>query len=290
MRGGARGGRAVRALQDVHQVRQPPGPRVARLPLGPGREGKRRTCSRWTGVSFSSGRWSSTRRPSCSRCSPAARALLGVELDRRRLGRDRRPLPRHAAHRQPAAAPGARLRRGQGRRPGHPRRRAGRPGALRRRRPRPGPARPRRAGGAGASGSAAGRSASRRSRWPWGRSRTPSRRSASPSSCGPACSPARPAGGSPPRPPGGTSDSPFPGAVASSGTGHRQPQQPQVRRQRRCSTPRLRCAGAQLDRPRPCASRPVALSRARHTGRTRASPPGAHPPRSTPRGREAHLS
>ena len=36
--------------------------------------------------------------------------------DPRRRGRDRAPLPRHAAHRRPAAAPGARLRRGGGHR------------------------------------------------------------------------------------------------------------------------------------------------------------------------------
>ena len=80
---------------------------------------------------------------------------------RRRLGRDRRPLPRHAPHRQPAAAPGARLRRGQGRRPGHPGGGPGRARALRRRRPGPGPARPGRARGPGRCASAAVRSASR---------------------------------------------------------------------------------------------------------------------------------
>ncbi len=42
---------------------------------------------------------------------------------RRRRARDRAPLARHAAHRQPAAAPRARLRRGAGRRRDHPRRR-----------------------------------------------------------------------------------------------------------------------------------------------------------------------
>ena len=35
--------------------------------------------------------------------------LLGVRLDGRRRRRDRRPVPRHAPHRQPAAAPGPRL-------------------------------------------------------------------------------------------------------------------------------------------------------------------------------------
>ena len=110
---------------------------------------------------------------------PARRGLLGVRADRRRLGGDRRPVPRHTAHRQPAAAPGARLRRGPGRRPGRPGRRPGRAGlydvdelgldrldravleAL-------------------VGGSAAARSAWRR--WPsrWGRSRTRSRRCAEP--------------------------------------------------------------------------------------------------------------
>ncbi len=42
--------------------------------------------------------------------------LLGVEADRRGHRRDRLPLPRHAPHRQPAAAPGARLRPGARRR------------------------------------------------------------------------------------------------------------------------------------------------------------------------------
>ena len=49
--------------------------------------------------------------------------LLGVELDRRGRRRDRLPLARHAPDRQPAAAPGPRLRPGARRRRGHPRRR-----------------------------------------------------------------------------------------------------------------------------------------------------------------------
>ena len=49
---------------------------------------------------------SCTARPACS----------SVELDRRRGRRDRLALPRHAAHRQPAAAPGPRLRPGARRR------------------------------------------------------------------------------------------------------------------------------------------------------------------------------
>ena len=67
--------------------------------------------------------------------------------DRRRVRRDRRALPGHPPYRQPAAAPGPRLRRGGGRRPGHPRGRPGRARPLRRRRPRPRPSRPRRARG-----------------------------------------------------------------------------------------------------------------------------------------------
>ena len=43
--------------------------------------------------------------------------LLECADRRRRRWRDRAPRARHAAHRQPAAAPRARLRRGQGRRP-----------------------------------------------------------------------------------------------------------------------------------------------------------------------------
>ena len=39
-----------------------------------------------------------------------AARLLGLALDRGRRARDRPPLARHAAHRRPAAAPGARLR------------------------------------------------------------------------------------------------------------------------------------------------------------------------------------
>ena len=74
--------------------------------------------------------------------------LLGVDADRRGRRGDRVALARHAAHRQPAAAPGPRLRPGEGRRRGHPRDRAPRPGALRGRRARPRPPRPRRPRGA----------------------------------------------------------------------------------------------------------------------------------------------
>ena len=47
--------------------------------------------------------------PSSKRCSRAAAAARARHA-RRRAARDRQPQPRHAAHRQPAAAPGARLR------------------------------------------------------------------------------------------------------------------------------------------------------------------------------------
>ena len=46
--------------------------------------------------------------------------LLGADLDRRRRGRDRPAIPGHAPDRQPAAAPGPRLRPGARRRPDHP--------------------------------------------------------------------------------------------------------------------------------------------------------------------------
>ena len=58
----------------------------------------------------------------------ADRAALGASCSRRETAPEgareiAAPRARHAAHRQPAAAPGARLRRGQGRRPDHQRRR-----------------------------------------------------------------------------------------------------------------------------------------------------------------------
>ena len=56
-----------------------------------------------------------------------AATILGVPLRPGRCRGDRRTFPRHAAHREPAAAPGPRLRRGPRRRrgqpPGRPRRR-----------------------------------------------------------------------------------------------------------------------------------------------------------------------
>ena len=68
--------------------------------------------------------------------------LLGVEADAEGTRRDRLPLARHAPDRQPAAAPGPRLRPGPRRRRGHPRHRPRRPRPLRGRRARPRPARP----------------------------------------------------------------------------------------------------------------------------------------------------
>ena len=72
--------------------------------------------------------------PSSSTIVQRSAGLLGVAADARRRRRDRLPLARHAAHRQPAAAPGPRLRPGAGRRRRHPRRRPRRPGPLRGRR------------------------------------------------------------------------------------------------------------------------------------------------------------
>ena len=123
-------------------------------------------------------------------------------------GRDRLAVARHAADRQPAAAPGPRLRPGPRRRHRHPRPRARRARALRGRRARPRPARPRRprrlcrrfGGGAGRP-----LDARRRGR---ARSGRPSRRWPSRSWSGRGSSPVRRAAGSPPRPPGTTSDSP----------------------------------------------------------------------------------
>ena len=111
--------------------------------------------------------------------------ILGVAAHRGRRDRDRRPVPGHAPHRQPAAAAGARLRRGPGRRHRQRRDRPGRTAGLRRRRPRAGPA-----GQGGArprwcARSAAVRSVCPRSRSRWGSSRTPSRRCVSRFSSGP---------------------------------------------------------------------------------------------------------
>jgi Holliday junction DNA helicase RuvB len=63
--------------------------------------------------------------------------LLNCDIDRGRRGRNRQALARHAAHFQPPAAPRARLRRGQGRRQDHPRRRRRGADHARRRPPRP---------------------------------------------------------------------------------------------------------------------------------------------------------
>ena len=72
-----------------------------------------------------------------------AAGILDVPLARRRRHRDRPASPGHAAHRQPAPAAGARLRRGQGRRHHRPRHRARRSRRVRRRRPRARQGRPR---------------------------------------------------------------------------------------------------------------------------------------------------
>ena len=126
---------------------------------------------------------------------------------RGRHRRDRQPLPRHAPHRQPAAAPGARLGPGARRGPRRPRGRRTRrwrcststtPGST----GSTGPCSRR-----SAAGSGAGRSGCRPSRWPWARSPTPSRPSPSPTSCARATSCAPPGAGRPPHGPGGTSGS-----------------------------------------------------------------------------------
>ena len=128
--------------------------------------------------------------------------LLGVELDRRRRRRDRLPLARHPAHRQPAAAPGPRLRPGPRRRRRHARRRPAAPSSSTR------STSPGSTGSTAASstccaaGSAAARSASPRSRSRSARSGRPSRRSPSRSWCAAASWPVRRAAGSPRRRPG----------------------------------------------------------------------------------------
>ena len=55
------------------------------------------------------------RRPAGHRRS-APRSILGADIDADGASRDRPAVPRHAPHRQPPAAPGARRRRGRGRR------------------------------------------------------------------------------------------------------------------------------------------------------------------------------
>ena len=55
-------------------------------------------------------------RASCEAIVTRAAGILGVDHRRRGRGRDRRPQPGHAPHRQPPAAPRAGLRRGAGRR------------------------------------------------------------------------------------------------------------------------------------------------------------------------------
>ncbi len=123
----------------------------------------------------------------------ARRGCSASPLDDGGRRRDRRPLARHAPHRQPAAAPGARLRRGRGRRRRH--QEVARAALALYEVDEPGST-----GSTGrcstrsAAGSAAGRSACRRSRWRWGRSPRRSRRWPSRSSCARAARahPARP--------------------------------------------------------------------------------------------------
>ena len=188
--------------------------------------------------------------------------------DRRGLRGDRRPVPRHTAHRQPAAAPGPRLRRGRGRRPGHP---------ARSPRPRSRSTTSTTSAWTGWTGpcsrpwscaSAAGRS---------GVATLAVAVGEEPNTVEEVCEPflvragllARTAAG-----PGGHR-----GGVAASGPAvapwwclagwgrwgdqwrNRCTARPRVRRQSPCSAHRLRTAGAQLVRPRPCASRPVARAR-----------------------------
>ena len=102
--------------------------------------------------------------------------LLGVDLTDDGAAEIASPVARHAADRQPAAAPGPRLRPGARRRRGHPRRRPARPSSS---------TRSTSSGSTGstapcstscAAASAAGRSASRRWRSPWARSGRRSRR------------------------------------------------------------------------------------------------------------------
>ena len=193
------------------------------------------------------------------------RRPAGGRAHRRRVGGDRRPVAGHPAHRQPAAAPGARLRRGRGRRPGHPR---GRPGRAARSTTSTtsawtGSTAP--CSRRWSSASAAGRSASPRWPSPWGRSRNTVEE---------VCEPFLVRAGLLARTPRGRVATeaawrhlghPLPAPVARCWAGpvgrsaarpaHRRPR---VRRQSPCSAPRLRLAGAQLVRPRPCASRPVA--------------------------------
>ena len=124
---------------------------------------------------------------------PVGRAARG-DPARRRRGRDGRAVPRHAADRQPAAAPGPRLRRGPRRRRGRPRHRPGRAGAVRGGRGGPGPAGPGRARRAGPAVRRRPGRACPRWPWPWGRRPRPWRWWPSRSWSAGACWPARPRG------------------------------------------------------------------------------------------------
>ena len=138
--------------------------------------------------------------------------LLGVDLTDEGAAEIASRSPRHPADRQPAAAPGPRLRPGPRRRGRHPRRRPPGPGPLRGRPVRASTVSTVPSSTCSAAGSAAARSASAPSRSPSARSARPSRRSPSRSWCAPASWPAPRAAGSPRPPPGRTSGSPPPAA------------------------------------------------------------------------------
>ena len=115
---------------------------------------------------------------------------------------DRRPVPRNPADRQPAAAPGPRLRRGARRRRGRPARSPGTrwPSTTSTSWAWTGWTGP--CSARWCARSAADRWGCPRWRSRWGRSRVPSKRSVSPTWCVPGCWPAPPGAGWPPRPPG----------------------------------------------------------------------------------------
>ena len=117
---------------------------------------------------------------------------------------------RHPAHRQPAAAPGARLRPGARRRRGRRARSPATPSTSTRSTPRASTGSTGRCSTCSAAASAADRSASPRWRSPSARSARPSRRSPSPSSYDAACSPGPRAVAWPPPPRGSTSVSAAP--------------------------------------------------------------------------------
>ena len=147
--------------------------------------------------------WTSTRRPSWTRCCTARRGSSGVpitddgaaEIAGRSRGTPRianRLLRRVRDYAEVRADGVVDADDGPGRAEG-----------VRRRRARAGPAGPGGADARWSTRSAAVRSGCPRSPWRWGSSRTRSRRSASRSWCGPGCWPVRRGAGWPPRRPGG---------------------------------------------------------------------------------------